>query len=90
MAVKMDGKPFTGVTYNQGSFTGDRGHIFIRGSIQCSYSLNLSGRYRVWQKVQTIKFLSELIEDGSICKVCAKKTKDLIQEWEIKQSGETK
>lgn len=79
MAVKLDGKLFTGVSYNQGSFSGDRGHIFIKGQIQCSYSLNLSAKNRVWQKIETVKSLSNLIETGSICKVCAKETNNLIQ-----------
>ena len=79
MTIKMNGKPFTGVTYNQGSFTGHRGHIFIGGRIQCAYSLNLSGRNRIWEKIETLNVLSELLETDKICKVCAKKTKDLIE-----------
>jgi hypothetical protein len=88
MTVKMDGKPFTGVTYNQGSYTGDKGHIFIHGIMQCSYSLNLHGRYRIWQKIRTIKYLSNLIEENSICKVCANKTKNLIKQTMESKSGE--
>jgi hypothetical protein len=80
MGVKLDGKLFTGVSYNQGSFAGDKGHIFIKGQIQCSYSLNLSAKNRIWQKIESVKYLSNLIETGSICKVCAKQTKGLIQE----------
>ena len=83
--VTMNGKPFSGVTYNQGSFTGDRGHIFIGGYIQCSYALNLSARFRIWEKIETVKTLSGLIETDEICKACAKKTKNLIQ-----KAGETK
>jgi hypothetical protein len=78
MAVKLDGILFTGVSYNQGSFSGNKGHIFIKGQIQCSYSLNLSAKNRIWQKIESIKHLLSLIETGSICKACAKQTKDLI------------
>ena len=78
--VTMNGKPFSGVTYNQGSFTGNRGHIFINGYIQCSYGLNVSARSRIWEKIETVKVLSQLVETDEICKVCAKKTKELIKQ----------
>ncbi len=80
MGVKLDGKPFTGVSYNQGSFSGNKGHIFIKGQIQCSYSLNLSGKNRIWQKIETIKYFLDVIKTDSICKVCSEQTKNLIEE----------
>jgi bacterioferritin-associated ferredoxin len=80
MAVKLDGKLFTGVTYNQGAFTGDRGHLFIKGIQQCSHSLSLQARNRIWQKLFTIAKLQETISNGSICQACAKKVTNLIQE----------
>jgi hypothetical protein len=79
MTVKMNGKPFTGVTYNQGSFTGDRGHLLIAGQVQCSSSLNLTGKGRIWEKIETTEALLELLEADSICKVCVKQTKALIK-----------
>ena len=80
MAVNCEGKPFTGVTYNQGSFTGDRGHLFIKGNQQCSYIINVGARNRIWQRVFTIAKLQETISGGSICEVCAKKVTNLIEE----------
>jgi hypothetical protein len=80
MSIKLDGKPFTGVSYNQGAFSGNKGHIFINGQVKCSYSLNLSAKNRIWEKIQTIENFLSLIETGSICKVCAEQTKNLIKE----------
>jgi hypothetical protein len=80
MSVKLNGKPFTGVSYNQGSFAGNKGHIFINGYIKCSYSLNLSAKNRIWKKIQTIENFLSLIQSGSICKVCAEQTTNLIKE----------
>jgi hypothetical protein len=78
MAVKVNGKIFTGVTYNQGPFGGDRGHIFINGRIQCSCSLNLHASNRIWLEIRLVKDLVDLVKQGSTCKICAKKTKTLI------------
>lgn len=78
MAVKLDGKPFTGVTYNQGAFSGDRGHLFIKGIQQCSHSLSIQAKNRIWQKLFTIAKLQELIADGNICQSCAKNVTKLI------------
>jgi len=80
MAVKLNGKLFTGVTYNQGAFTGDRGHLFIKGIQQCSYFLSLQGRNRIWQNLFTIAKLQEKITGGSICQACAQKVIKLIEE----------
>jgi hypothetical protein len=79
MAVNYEGKPFTGVTYNQGSFTGDRGHLFIKGIQQCSHLLSLQARNRIWQRLFTIAKLQETISGGSICQACAKKVTNLIE-----------
>ena len=51
MSVKLNGKPFTGVSYNQGIFSGNKGHIFIDGHVKCSYSLNLYAKNRIWEKI---------------------------------------
>jgi hypothetical protein len=80
MAVKLDGKPFTGVTYNQGAFSGDRGHLFIKGIQQCSHSLSIQAKNRIWQRLFTIAKLQELIADGNICQSCAKNVTKLIEE----------
>ena len=79
MAVKLDGKPFTGVTYNQGAFSGDRGHLFIKGIQQCSHSLSIQAKNRIWQRLFTIAKLKELIADGNICQSCAKNVTKLIE-----------
>jgi hypothetical protein len=79
MAVKLDGKPFTGVTYNQGAFSGDRGHLFIKGIQQCSHSLSIQAKNRIWQRLFTIAKLQELIADGNICQSCAKNVTKLIE-----------
>jgi hypothetical protein len=72
MIIKMDGKPFSGVTYNQGQFTGTQGHLFIAGEQQCSYGLNYQARNRIWDKVRTWSQLESLISGDDICKQCAK------------------
>lgn len=79
MAVKLDGKPFTGVTYNQGAFSGDRGHLFILGVQQCSHALSLQAKNRVWVKLITMAKLEKTIADGSICQACAKNVTQLIE-----------
>lgn len=80
MAIKYEGKPFTGITYNQGSFTGDRGHLFIKGIQQCSHSLSLQAKNRIWQRLFTIAKLQEIISQGSVCQSCSKKVIKLIEE----------
>jgi len=80
MAITYQGKPFTGVTYNQGSYTGDRGHIFIKGIQQCSYALNAQGRNRIWESFKSIAYLKSLILEGKVCKMCAKNVNEKIQQ----------
>jgi bacterioferritin-associated ferredoxin len=87
MAVKVDGKKFTGVTYNQGAFSGDRGHLFILGMQQCSYSLAIQSRNRVWQKLITIAKLEQVIADGNICSACAKNVTQLIEANKTKEAN---
>ena len=82
MTVLYGGKPFSGVTYNQGAFTGDRGHLFIKGIQQCSYGLNLKARNRIYQVIQTIAKLKNVIEAGGVCEQCAKNVGVLIKEYE--------
>jgi hypothetical protein len=72
MQVLQNGKPFSGITYNQGSFTGDRGHLFIQGSQQCSYGLNLHSANRIYQNIRTIAQLKNVIDTQNVCKQCAK------------------
>ena len=79
MKVRLEGKPFTGVTYNQGAFSGDRGHLFIKGIQQCSHSLSIQAKNRIWQRLFTIAKLQELIADGNICQSCAKNVTKLIE-----------
>jgi hypothetical protein len=79
MAVRLEGKLFTGVTYNQGAFSGDRGHLFILGVQQCSHALSLQAKNRVWLKLFTIAKLEKTITEGSICQACAKNVTQLIE-----------
>ena len=72
MRVIYEGKPFTGVTYNQGLFAGNRGHLFLKGQIQCSYPLNLQANNRIYQVIKTIAKLENVIQTGKVCKQCAK------------------
>jgi len=72
MIIKMNGKPFSGVTYNQGQFTGTQGHLFIAGEQQCNYGLNYEARNRIWDQVRTWSQLASLISNDGICKQCAK------------------
>jgi hypothetical protein len=71
--VKLQGKPFSGITYNQGVFTGNRGHIFIKGHQQCTYGLNIQSANRIFQAINTILDLENAIKLDNICKQCHKK-----------------
>ncbi len=82
MGVLYGGVPFSGVTYNQGAFTGNRGHVFIKGKQQCSYGLNLKATNRIYQPVKTIAELKNVIEAGNVCEQCAKNVGVLIKEYE--------
>ena len=77
--IKYDGKPFNGVTYNQGAYTGDRGHLFIKGEIQCSNAINYKAKNRVWIPLSKVYELENLIAQGGICQHCAKNVNALIQ-----------
>jgi bacterioferritin-associated ferredoxin len=79
MAVKVDGKLFTGVTYNQGAYAGDRGHLFIMGMQQCSYALSLRARNRIWQKITTIAGLEKIVAEPNTCEKCSKNVTQVIQ-----------
>lgn len=79
MAVKVDGKLFSGVTYNQGSFAGDRGHLFIMGMQQCSYALSYHARNRIWKKITTIAGFEKVVVEPDTCEKCAKNVKQAIQ-----------
>lgn len=79
MKVRLEGKLFTGVTYNQGAFSGDRGHLFILGVQQCSHALSLQAKNRVWARLITIAKLEKTIADGGICQACAKNVTALIE-----------
>lgn len=77
--IKMNGQPFSGVTYNQGAFAGNRGHLFIKGIQQCSYALSIKSRNRIWNSITQIAKLEQTIADGNICEQCAKNTTELIK-----------
>ena len=81
MTVNYNNKPFTGVTYNQGAFTGNRAHFFIKGQQQCSYSLNLQAGNRIYKTIQTIANLQKLINTKSACKQCASNVNAAIQQY---------
>ena len=78
MKIRLNGKVFTGISYNQGSFTGDRGHVFIAGVQQCSYALSLQAKTRVWFR-KTITELEQTITYQNTCQTCAKNVIELIQ-----------
>lgn len=82
--IKYDGKPFNGVSYNQGAFAGDRGHLFIGGEMQCNYGINPQAKNRIWQPVFKIAQLEKIIADGSICKQCVKNVTKRIEEYKAK------
>ncbi len=86
MAIRLEGKLFTGVTYNQGAFSGDRGHLFILGVQQCSYALSIQAKNRVWIKLFTIAKLEKTITDGNICNACAKNVGQLIEANKTKEA----
>ena len=80
--IKYDGKPFNGVTYNQGSFAGERGHLFINGVQQCKHQLNLVARNRIWNPIATITKVQTLITNGGICEQCAKTVTNKINAYQ--------
>jgi hypothetical protein len=82
MKIVQNGKLFSGISYNQGAFTGDRGHLFIQGTQQCSYGLNLQSRNRIYQSIKTIKQLKNVLDTQNVCKQCAKKVSVAISNTE--------
>jgi hypothetical protein len=83
--VLYGGQPFSGVTYNQGAFSGDKGHLFIRGEQQCSYGLSLMSKSRIYCKIATIAKLQDVIQTGNVCEQCAKNVQILIDEYQKKE-----
>ena len=80
MTVNYGGKPFSGVTYNQGAFSGNRGHLFIKGKQQCSHGLNLKAYNRIYETMTKIDELVLAIKNDNICKQCATNVTKLIKE----------
>lgn len=71
MTVLYGGKPFSGITYNQGAFSGDKGHLFIKGIQQCSYALNRKSKNRVWFPIKGIAELERNINGNeNLCSAC--------------------
>lgn len=79
MAITYGGKLFTGVSFNQGSFVGDRGHFFIKGVQQCSYALSLTSRNRVWIPFDSV---NKFTNAEKICTKCSAKVAGLIKQME--------
>lgn len=78
--IKMDNKPFTGVTYNQGAFAGNRGHLVIKGQLMCNVSMNLHANNRIWNRITSTANLENIANQNNTCKVCSKKVLDLISQ----------
>jgi hypothetical protein len=78
MKVRLNGKVFTGITYNQGAFSGDRGHVFIGGVQQCSHALSLQTKTRVWLR-KTMGELEKTITYQNTCQACAKNVTQLME-----------
>lgn len=73
MAVLYGGKPFSGITYNQGAFSGDKGHLFIKGIQQCSYALNRKSKNRVWIPFKLIgELVRNINSNANVCSACRK------------------
>lgn len=81
--VKLDGQPFSGVTFNQGVFAGNRGHIYIQGVQQCKYAINVMARNRLWISIKTITDLEKRIQGAEICQQCAKTTSEKINKHKV-------
>jgi len=86
--VLYGGVPFSGVTFNQGPFSGDKGHLFIKGQQQCSYGLSLMSRSRIYRQISTIAKLQDVISAENVCEQCAKNVQTLIDEYQ--QTGKKK
>jgi hypothetical protein len=78
--IKMDGKPFTGVTYNQGAYAGNRGHLAIKGQLMCKTSMNLHANNRIWNRITSTANLENIANQDNTCKQCSKKVLDLINQ----------
>lgn len=70
--IKYGGELFSGVTYNQGQFSGKNGHLFILGKQQCNYGLSLQARNRIWIPITKWSKMEQIISNGDTCKQCAK------------------
>jgi len=78
--IKMDNAPFTGITYNQGPYTGNRGHLVIKGQLMCKSGLNLQAKNRIWNKITSTENLEFSAKESNTCKQCSKKVLSLIEQ----------
>lgn len=78
--IKINGAPFTGITYNQGAFAGNRGHLVIKGQLMCKTSMNLHAKNRIWNQITSTANLENIANQNDTCKQCSKKVLDLISQ----------